>query len=309
MENVGNVGRDLFQRLQHLADDRELNCAKAGHVAAGASRASRIAPFDRVGGAGRDNRNRAGQLHQDRNNASAGGKDHIRVKFDKVRGCGANEVHVVAGPALVELSVYAGGPPTFAQFLAKGAHPLALLRTRRERPRHCRAAEQRNELAAPHVEHRASSPPWRCRSVYLSLNLPQRGRQVLGDDLNCSESRRGALCGPRACRHTMRQEAAALRDFSPVYVRSGSIAVIAPRRRPCPLLFAGPAAPDRGSQRGRNDCASSCLTSAARDGGTGAASASYWSLNERPIAATPTCTSAAGALLGVAQVTICRRIQ
>src|SRR5258707_3108827 len=90
---------------------------------------------------------------------------------------------------------------------------------------------------------------------------------------------------------------------------TASIAVIAPRRRPCPLLFAGPAAPDRGSQRGRNDCASSCLTSAARDGGTGAASASYWSLNERPIAASPTCRSAAGALLGVAQVTICRRIQ
>src|SRR5205823_11193201 len=67
-------------------------------------------------------------------------------------------------------------------------------------------------------------------------------------------------------------------------IKSGHCA----RRRPCPLLFAGPAAPDRGSQRGRNDCASSCLMSAARDGGTGAASASYWSLNERPIAASPT---------------------
>src|SRR5437016_4717674 len=65
------------------------------------------------------------------------------------------------------------------------------------------------------------------------------------------------------------------------------------------MIFAGPAAPDRGSQRGGNDCASSCLTSAARDGGTGAASASYWSLNERPIAASPTCRSAAGALLGL----------
>src|SRR5262249_13538268 len=64
------------------------------------------------------------------------------------------------------------------------------------------------------------------------------------------------------------------------------IAIIAPGRRPCPLLFAGPAAPDRGSQRGRNECASSCLTSAARDGGTGAASASYWSLTsaqKRPV--------------------------
>jgi hypothetical protein len=34
-------------------------------------------------------------------------------------------------------------------------------------------------------------PRRRCRSVYGTLNLPQGGRQVLGADLNCSESRRG----------------------------------------------------------------------------------------------------------------------
>src|ERR1700719_3984309 len=95
-------------------------------------------------------------------------------------------------------------------------------------------------------------------------------------------------------------------DRRSVNVRFVPIAVIAPRRRPCPLLFAGPAAPDRGSQRGGNDCASSCLMSAARDGGTGAASASYWSLNERPIAANQTCRSAGGALLGVAREQIYR---
>src|SRR6516164_4585821 len=32
-------------------------------------------------------------------------------------------------------------------------------------------------------------PPWRRRSVYRTLNLPHDGRQVLGTDLNCSESR------------------------------------------------------------------------------------------------------------------------
>jgi hypothetical protein len=60
----------------------------------------------------------------------------------------------------------------------------------------------------------------------------------------------------------------------------------------------------------RDHCASSSLTSAARYGGTGAASASYCSLNDRPIAISPTYRSGAGfALLGVAQGTICRRIQ
>src|SRR5262249_43548935 len=33
---------------------------------------------------------------------------------------------------------------------ADAPHPLALLRARRERPRCCRAAEQHDELAAPH---------------------------------------------------------------------------------------------------------------------------------------------------------------
>src|SRR5262245_26725737 len=34
-------------------------------------------------------------------------------------------------------------------------------------------------------------PAWRHRSVYRTFNLPRRGRQVLGANLNCSESRRG----------------------------------------------------------------------------------------------------------------------
>src|SRR5262249_32127277 len=73
-----------------------------------------------------------------------------------------------------------------------------LLRTRRLRP--CRhAAEKRDELAAPHVGHRLPSR-LRPRSVYRRLNLLQRGRQVLGVDLNCSESRWSAAeaSSPRA---------------------------------------------------------------------------------------------------------------
>jgi hypothetical protein len=92
-----------------------------------------------------------------------------------------------------------------------------LLPARRERPSRRRAEEQHDELAASHVEHRASSPGR--RSVYRTLNLPQRGWQILGEHLNCSESRRGAA-GPLPCRHTMRQ--AALRNYNPAYVRFGS---------------------------------------------------------------------------------------
>src|SRR5262249_43366076 len=45
---------------------------------------------------------------------------------------------------------------------ADAAHLLGLLRARRERPRGCCAAEERNEFAPPHVWHGLSSLPfWR----------------------------------------------------------------------------------------------------------------------------------------------------
>ena len=46
-------------------------------------------------------------------------------------------------------------------------HALALLRARRERPRNRRAAEQREELAAPHIEH-GVLPSSRVRWVSLA---------------------------------------------------------------------------------------------------------------------------------------------
>src|SRR5215471_4072308 len=75
--NVCNVGRDLFQSLQHLADDLDLHFGKASRVAAGASEAFHVTPCDSVHATGGNNRNRADQFHQDRNNAGADGQDHV----------------------------------------------------------------------------------------------------------------------------------------------------------------------------------------------------------------------------------------
>jgi hypothetical protein len=86
------------------------------------SEALRVAACDGIGTTRIDDRNRAGQLHQDRNNAAADGEDCVRAKFDKVGRCGANEVHVVAGPTLVKLGVDAGCPPSFSQLFAEYAH-------------------------------------------------------------------------------------------------------------------------------------------------------------------------------------------
>jgi len=43
---------------------------------------------------------------------------------------------------------------------ADAPHALAPLRARRERPRGCRAAEKRDEVAPPLVEHGAFFPRW-----------------------------------------------------------------------------------------------------------------------------------------------------
>lgn len=130
----------------------------------------RVAACDGIGTTRIDDRNRAGQLHQDRNNAAADGEDCVRAKFDKVGRCGANEVHVVAGPALVELDIDPGRPATLTQFLAERAHAclcfraarrkwhqyadashaLALLRGSGTWPQHHSAAQGPEKLASPH---------------------------------------------------------------------------------------------------------------------------------------------------------------
>src|SRR5262245_55694644 len=70
------------------------------------------------------------------------------------------------------------------------------------------------------------SPPWHGRSVYRALSLPQKGQLVLGADLNCSESSGGAAdllhAATETMAHAMRRKTAALRYFSPLYVRLGS---------------------------------------------------------------------------------------
>src|SRR5262249_17833828 len=101
--------------------------------------------------------------------------------------------------ALVECAYIA--LPTVGRFAAEEPdHRDGLLRTRCERPRGCRAAEKRDELATLYVEHRGLPPlcviaaaDWPVRPVCRRFSLPQGGRQVLGAELKCSESKRGGL--------------------------------------------------------------------------------------------------------------------
>src|SRR5262249_14418585 len=59
---------------------------------------------------------------------------------------------------------------------------------------------KRDELATLYVEHRGLPPlcviaaaEWPMRPVFCRFSLPQGGRQVLGAELKCSESKRGGL--------------------------------------------------------------------------------------------------------------------
>src|SRR5262249_22092548 len=85
----------------------------------------------------------------------------------------------------------------FGGFLQDADPPYAvakLLRARRERPGCHRAAEQRDEPASPYVEHGLPSRK-PALSAYSRLRMPRKHPQVLGVDLNCSESRRPLKCG------------------------------------------------------------------------------------------------------------------
>src|SRR5262249_8409642 len=70
---------------------------------------------------------------------------------------------------------------------------LGLLRARRERPRR-RAAEQRDELAAPYFEHGAS-PPHRCPPGGLSAS-PAAARLPRGEHITSTP---GLILGPAPC--------------------------------------------------------------------------------------------------------------
>src|SRR5215217_9750395 len=90
-----------------------------------------VASADGIGHAGNDDWDGARQAHQDRNDTAAVGQDRVRIELYEVRGRGADEVHVVAGPALVELHVDAGRPAALSQLLPEGTHALLKFRVER----------------------------------------------------------------------------------------------------------------------------------------------------------------------------------
>ena len=134
----------------------------------------------------------ARHLQQRHHPGIAGRHDDVGCQCDQLASVPANFPSIAAGPPDIHLHVAALCPAQSLQRLlernqtllllgigrrihqhADAPHPLALLRARSERPRRRRAAEQRDELATPHV---GPPPP---ESVYCTFSLPQGGRRVL----------------------------------------------------------------------------------------------------------------------------------
>src|SRR5262249_314695 len=101
---------------------------------------------------------------------TANSQDNVRGEGNRFRDVSANALGVTRTPADVNANIAALGPARLCQRLCKcqnaallcrivrrevgqhadAPHALALLRAWRERPGRRRAAEQRDELAAPH---------------------------------------------------------------------------------------------------------------------------------------------------------------
>src|SRR5215472_8685312 len=112
--------------------------------------------------------------------------------MELLRGVSAANNFVLALVPLLSSQLFnsrsrpSGGGVSNAARMQKTDHRhRRLLRACRDRPRGCRAAEKRDELAAPHAGHGLFASRLVCRT----LSLPQSGRRVLWTKVNRSESR------------------------------------------------------------------------------------------------------------------------
>src|SRR5262249_38348824 len=173
VSSVGNdrkptkTGHDFAQQLDALARKLVLLHGNARDVAAGTVEARDKAGANRVGHQGHD-RNRRGHLLCSERHIGCRSSDEIDLHPDEFGDNLGGAVGASFRKPILEGDGEAFDPAEFAQTVHQGGKPLAegrarawyehaderlfrgLLGARRERPRRCRAAEQRDELAPLH---------------------------------------------------------------------------------------------------------------------------------------------------------------
>src|SRR5215471_19994623 len=166
-------GRSVHPRIEQLepfATDCKLELHESGRVAARSRQTRDQAAADRIGDLDENNRHSAGYFLQGFHAAAANGDDHVRRKRHQFRGVFPVLARIAGTPTILDAHVDIIGPAQLLQPLlecrdlkarllivrdpghqhADAPHPLALLRTRRERPGDRCAAKQRDEVAAFH---------------------------------------------------------------------------------------------------------------------------------------------------------------
>src|SRR5262249_14830605 len=157
------------EQLQSFPGNGIFEGGETGGVATRPRQALDVTGADRIGDNAEHDRNGMGCLQQWRCRCAGIGQDDVRRECDQFDRVLAHRVRLAVAPAIVDAEVLPDGPTQLLQALRKGrqtamsfriicsewrehadaAHPLALLRARRERPRR-RAAEKRDEPAAYH---------------------------------------------------------------------------------------------------------------------------------------------------------------
>src|SRR5262245_29744127 len=169
--HTGDRRRDMFERLQPLAADGELETSEPGERAARAGEIRHEAAADRIGHLNEYDRQGV-VLPQRRQHWRAGGEDQVRREADQLGCLLAQEGGVASRPAVLQAKVTPVGPAQFPQPGLKRFDPqlrfriarrhgqkytdqpraITLLRTRPEGP--CRrTAKQPDEIPPPHVGH------------------------------------------------------------------------------------------------------------------------------------------------------------
>ena len=166
--------RDLLEQLQPFPAHAVFERGEAGGVAARPRQALDEAGADRIGDWHEHDRHGAGRLLQRPHGRAASGQDDVRRERDQFRRVFANAVGIARAPAdsrsarcgrsvqpnscspcrNAATRACASGSSA-ARFMSTPMRRMRsrLLRARRERPRHRRAAEQRDELAPLSFDH------------------------------------------------------------------------------------------------------------------------------------------------------------
>src|SRR5262249_21781711 len=164
---------------------------KAGDAAAGPRHAFDKARSDRIDDLRKHYRGGRGRLQHRPEYDVAGHEDSVRRERGELRRKFPGTGSVERGPTVLDANVAPHGPARGLQRLlerrtagnrfriilgennedAHAPHPLGLLPAPRQRPHRRRAAKQREDLAAPHVEHRGVLQPPRVAIVQTAIAI------------------------------------------------------------------------------------------------------------------------------------------